>query len=650
MTEMITTLGDKFYDDYMTQRETLNGVFTNLLNQVSKIEENLTPPVSIQISTDLTQVLPNQIKIMKQDVQTQVMGIQINSALNTVNKILNPIEDFNNNMSIAEFESFSVFSDNKEKDQARFKADQYFLEHVQYHIDPKILEILDWKKPELNAERLKIINSADVKTWYTNYAKLWVVLVADDQLKGKIKSKVIKEDLQKMTSSEIYAKQIMLTYNYAYCELVPRMKLYIRSAEVSKSWAKKAKDYYLSEEYGKVWMAKLREQQKIEVKLNYAQDTLNLIPTLGKKWSDSIPKDFNSLDYVTSDIRAKIDMLDPSGKTSDSVVGYLQNVSLANQILGSGINDEEFNNHLEANVTTIFKGYQKLQAPTGTQQPIVTFVKDFAGLPGGISAAIKTTCEIIKATRNRYKVYLVTDAYNASVDTLSLSDIDIDFVDTVVNEHPDAKKLATLTNCRKIFASIFRTCQAMVLFIGFSNFDPSAPFRSNAQFVGDSLAMVGDFLTSFEKVNNAVTARFGQLANRIGPILSKIAPAKLGNFFSKYFTKIFTSNANNFLSYRVCPLLLLVAVYNNIWDAKTSLEEKNWGGFACDLAQIGCNITAAGILFAGIPFAAIGAIVLGALAVGFFLIKMIFFPAKSSIEKYFESQYFPKEYIKTAAA
>ncbi|KAF2068247.1 hypothetical protein CYY_010429 [Polysphondylium violaceum] len=162
--------------------------------------------------------------------------------------------------------------------------------------------------------------------------------------------------------------------------------------------------------------------------------------------------------------------------------------------------------------------------------------------------------------------------------------------------------------------------------------------------------MVGDFFTSFEKVNNAVTSRFGQLANRIGPILSKIAPAKLGSFFSKYFTKIFTSNANNFITYRLCPLLLLVAVYNNIWDAKTSLEEKNWGGFACDLAQIGCNIIAAGILLAGIPFAAIGALVLGALAVGFFLIKMIFFPAKSPIQKYYESQYFPKKYIKTAAA
>ncbi|KAF2068246.1 hypothetical protein CYY_010428, partial [Polysphondylium violaceum] len=342
--EKITNLDDIFYDKYVAKRE---------------------QAIASDWPSILQQMIASNKKLAEEEAKSELQR-QIDS------------------MSIAEFESFSVFSDNKEKDQARVKADQYFLEHVQYHIDPKILEILEWKKPELNAERLKILSSANIKTWYTNYAKLWVVLVADDELKGKIKSKVIKEDLQKMTSSKIYAKQMMLTYNYAYCEIVPRMKLYIRSAVASKNWAKKAKDYYVSEEYRKIWMAKLREQQKNEDAINKLKDILKR-NSQAAKLIDLIPKDINSLDYVTSNIRAKIDMLDPSGKTSDSVVGYLQNVSLANQILGSGISDEEFNNHLEANVTTIFKGYQELQAPTGAQKPITEFVKGFVGLAGGIS-------------------------------------------------------------------------------------------------------------------------------------------------------------------------------------------------------------------------------------------------------------------------
>jgi len=68
------------------------------------------------------------------------------------------------------------------------------------------------------------------------------------------------------------------------------------------------------------------------------------------------------------------------------------------------------------------------------------------------------------------------------------------------------------------------------------------------------------------------------------------------------------------------------------------------GGLACDLAQLGCNVVAAFILFAGVPFAALGALILGALAVGLYLLKVFVFPSKTPIQKYYESEYFPQEY------
>jgi len=612
--EKITTLGEAFYDKYYIKREEV-------------------------ISNDLIKMLENERKRL----DDQAKALAAAEAAAELKKNIAA-------MNIQEFDSFTIFGEKKNYDIVRGKADNFFLENVQYHINPKVLEILGWSKPNLNADRLKIINdSSKNKAWYEKYARLWTVLLADDEseLKGKIKSKIIKEDLQKMSSSKVYVRQMMLIYNYAYCDHMPKMALYMRNKEESKKWAQKAKEYYLSEEYGKIWMGRLQEQQKNQNDLVKFAALLDQIDKT-KKLSSLIPKDCNSLDWISSDIRAKVDILDPSGKTSTEIISYLNNISLYNQILEGGANDEEFEKHLESNIETLFKGYKDHNAPGTLQQPIVKFVKDIAGLPGGTSGAIKTTCEVVKAIKNRYKVYITTSEF--PLDVLRMPQIETEIAGNVVEAHPQAKKLSALPYFRKIFASLFRSCQAMIIFIGISNFDPSGAVMSNVQFIGDSMAMLGDFFTSFDKVNKYVTAKFGSLANRLGPILAKFSPAKLGQFFSKHFTRIFTSTANDFITYRICPVLLLVACYNNICDAKTSFEEKNWGGLACDLVQLGCNLIAAAILLAGIPFAAVGALVLGALAVGFYLIKIIFFPAKTPMQKYYESEYFPKNYKKVPAA
>ncbi|KAF2071306.1 hypothetical protein CYY_007381, partial [Polysphondylium violaceum] len=97
---------------------------------------------------------------------------------------------------------YTVFTDIlKQKDKVRERADEIFLEHLQYHLDPKVLEALEWKKPTLDQDRLAMISGTKVKEWYTKYASLWVVLLTDYELPGKVKSNLIKADMQEMAAS-----------------------------------------------------------------------------------------------------------------------------------------------------------------------------------------------------------------------------------------------------------------------------------------------------------------------------------------------------------------------------------------------------------------------------------------------------------------
>ncbi|KAF2071650.1 hypothetical protein CYY_007025 [Polysphondylium violaceum] len=528
---------------------------------------------------------------------------------------------------------------NKQKDKVRERSDRIFLENIQYHLDTNVLETLKWKKPTLDQDRLAMISGTKVKEWYTKYASLWVVLLTDYELPGKVKSDLIQADMQQMAATKIFTSQMTKIYNYAYLEINPDMAFYMNTAA---AWAPLLTDYYQSEEYLEFWIDKVMIQLQDDRLFQFYKDLLASYP-IGVKFVDTLQNGNSSLDPICSDIRAKLDILDPTCRSSNKVIGYLQQVALTVHLLEGGLN-EKFEENLEQNLSILFNSYLEIENPNPEQSEIIEFIKGLIAISGGQPAgAITTAADIIKSANKANKQNLIAGGYKPkSIKKYHM--FEAEMMDSVINDHKLGGELTKLAKYRNMFCGIWRGCQAMVLLLGVVNYDTDAPIMTQVQFVGDSVSLLADFVTAFDSNNKYLTSKFSNFGKLIGRTFSKFTPARLGDFFGKNLTKIFTTSAADFISFRVCPILLLVACYNNILDAKTSIEEKNFPGLVCDLGGLGCNLVSAGILLLGVPYAALAALIIGAVAIGFFLVKIIFFPAKTPIQKYYESSLFPLKY------
>ncbi|KAF2071305.1 hypothetical protein CYY_007380 [Polysphondylium violaceum] len=535
---------------------------------------------------------------------------------------------------------FTVFDLFKRKDKVRERADQIFLEHLQYYTDPKVLEALGWEKPTLDQDRLEMISDAQVKEWYTKYASLWVVLLTDYELPGKVNSNLIKADMQQMAASRIYTSQMTKIYNYAYLEAIPKMAFYVHTAAV---WTPLLTDYYMSKDYLEFWIDSVMLQIQNDQNLQFYKD-LSASYTSGVNFVDTLQKNTNTLDSICSDIRAKLDILDPTCRSSNKVIGYLQQVSMVVHLLEGGLN-EKFEENLEQNITTLFNNYIAIKNPDDTQDDIIQFIKDLLAISGGqLTGAITIAADIIKASNKTNNKLLATAGYQPK-GIAKYYVFEAEVVEESVKAHPLYYKLLRITNFSEMFCGIWRGCQAMVLLLTVVNYDTNQPIMTQAQFVGDSVALLADFVTAYGDYNDKyITSKFSSFGKLIGTTFSKFTPARLGNFFSNNLIKIFTTTAADFISYRVTPILLLVACYNNILDYKTSTEEKNWGSLVCDLGALGCNLASAGILLLGVPYTTLAVLIIGTVTIGLILIKNVSFPAKTPIEKYYASTLFPLKY------
>jgi len=621
-----TLLDREFRESFL---KIINDPTLTQLEKINKIVE-ISKEKNIKIQPKLLESLKNEQEKTKAQIEQIVKEQEIAKQ--------NAIAGLN----MKELDSLSIFNDkniNRGEDVVRVQADEYFLENIKFHLDSKILKIFEWKKPVLDQERLNIIDGDDIKLWYTKFASLWLVTIANEEesLKGKIKSDIIIKDFGNMVKDEIYIKQMLLLYNYAYLKKNQQILLYSRSVESSKEWAKAAKEYYKSKEYELVFFDKIEKEKKIARNIQSALNKIHAEPLydiadgcLDISKAFKLPEKIKEInvDTILIDIRTRLDYLDKSGWTSIDVLLHLYLLILTKHSTEGGIKNEVIQEQIKVNVRLLSKEFLKSE---DSENPFKQFFKEIQSIAGnGLSVTSQILIKIQEEHTNFKKKNSVAPLNNEA---------ELEIAEKAIKDHPQSDKVSLIKMGSQIFASLFRACQAMIILSGIPKYNKNTTLE-NTQYISESMAMCGDYLTSFDM--NNVGSKLSPLAKRLYVHFTKFKPEKVAKFFSNL--QIFTSITNEFITYRICPVLLLISSISNVVDAITSWKEGNWGGLVLDVTQFALNWGSAFLLFSAVPWAAVGALILGAFTIGLYIIKKKFFPAKSPTIIYYESESFPIDY------
>ncbi|EGG15590.1 hypothetical protein DFA_10432 [Cavenderia fasciculata] len=546
----------------------------------------------------------------------------------------------NKTKSLANLVSYSCFENGDiYTDQVRKLSDKYFLDVVYYYMDDGLRSLMKWDKPALDNRLLEISSSAKVVAWYKKYATLYVHYLASEETTGKIKTKVVEADLKAMTSSKIYVKQTSAIYHYAFLMYIPWMALYIHDNPAK--WTEELKNYYLtSPEFAKIWIQNIQAQYQKEQNF---QKIADIFANAGlKKEADliaNLPREYNSLDYMISNARNKLDMLDPSGKTSTAVTTHLYSSSYAFfYILSGKENKPEQKKALEKQIGIAVDHLASLKESelSGERLDMYRTFKDTVSACGNL-AGVKTQLGMaIKNANDRMKPYLKNIDVSKYDDLLKMPTMESNAMEASVKE--STGPLKKVPYCLKFCMGMWRGCQAISVFYGLYNFK-SADTVGKVQAIADLVTIALDTFTIFGKADKAFTSPFATLSKVIATQIHKVgvqAPKVLSGIFN-LMKGSFAPTFNNFLSFRVCPALIVIAVVINAMDAVKSFQEAKWGELACDLVQLGANLASIAILVAGASWSGPVALVLGGICIIAAFIKYII--TKTPVEEFLESSY-----------
>ncbi|EGG22236.1 hypothetical protein DFA_04354 [Cavenderia fasciculata] len=543
------------------------------------------------------------------------------SSMNFVNYVENLITD--KTTSTREILGFV----NVEDYYIRKDAETNFITLVLYYLDEEVRTILDWTKPTPHPRLLEISSSDKVRTWYKKYALLYAHYRVSEDAKAKLNIPLIEKAINKMASSRIHSKQLAAIFKFSYIERNPRMVLYLPNAT---KWLGEVKPFYLHTDRLKEWEHDFKEK--------YQKNRAGV----------------DSSDYGLDNIKNTLDLLDPTGKSSTEVAhyykssqyGYIATMASYENITRSGRDIHGISVELQTNnIMNQIQELEKKSVLTAAEKDYFKIYKDLV-LAAGDFAGLKSLLGItIRRANERIAPYVdIKDSYR--FDRFRSPE----FLEGQMRSvYPE--QLAKVPKGINFFMSLWRGSQSIAILNNVINYDHKKGLLNNAQVVGDSVSMVLDFFTSFEKVDRAFTTPFAFLGKSIAKGLAKFKYERVVNVLTKGMKFLAASSFNTFVSTRLCPALLVLSSALNVIDIVKDYEEGDWGSLVMDVASLGLNIASIILLVIGSSLAGPLCLLFAGLTLLFGVVKEIIKkPELTPAEKFMQSKHVLKEYILVPAA
>ncbi|KYQ89017.1 hypothetical protein DLAC_10238 [Tieghemostelium lacteum] len=504
-------------------------------------------------------------------------------------------------LSVANLNSLTPIVDGK--DMAQVNSETYINNNIIYYMDSTLRTTVLGKQsaPVLTGKLLEIATKDGAAKFYTDISTIWLAYgIAQSNADFKVNTKILDGDLTVFFQKKEFIDQSNWLYQYAFIEQVPHIDDYIKDRP----------DYW-AEQYYNFLMG----------------DFLATYPSLVKANGQAV------VNLLLRPILAKLDLLDPSSRTSTDLQFKLQYAL--------------FQDQLYANVSTT------------TSQPVFenTLLKNIneiidSGENNATVAQIRKMSEIAGSASNL--AAQLTSAFN----TLATVDLtgDVQYIGAQAIQNGLARLSpglrAFITNqdniaaAKETLGALFLVASAVSLGYAYSNWDvlntatKTKVVFSSVQLLASILALpaASKFFTAMAKIGADWFFGFLQANN-----VSQVA---IDN--TKYvMTAIFRDKFDGFIGSRVMPLFILANIGFLIYDCVQDSNNENWGALSLDIiATILTTLQLITALAAVVPWSGPVGTVLSVLTAVVLLIKMFAFPGKTPIEKFHDS--LPKRYTDTS--
>ncbi|EFA80821.1 hypothetical protein PPL_06409 [Heterostelium album PN500] len=212
-------------------------------------------------------------------------------------------------LTAPDFLALSTFDKDTQIDFVKKRAEQFFVDLVCYHLSDAGLAALGMAKPSLNADLLELIQDTKISSYFQAYAPLWLLQAIyhydEGEYTSQIKGGAVENRMFALNRSNVFIRLTMMIYHIALKQLVPAMLPFIYWSDVD------------------VFQARVR---------NYFKDVGNTTRWLidAIKCQNADVKDPSFFDsYRFSELKTKLDLLQPNNRLSNDLLGGLQYALLA---------------------------------------------------------------------------------------------------------------------------------------------------------------------------------------------------------------------------------------------------------------------------------------------------------------------------------
>ncbi|EGG25228.1 hypothetical protein DFA_03476 [Cavenderia fasciculata] len=474
-------------------------------------------------------------------------------------------------------------------------ADKYFIENVLHFGDPnnEVLKLFGITKPTIPQLRLDICDETLIGLWYGFYAIFYIPLMISQTAGSTIASKIdvqkCKDNLHTLETNQVYGNtfihQRMLLYKYAFCEKNPWMMKIQKNPER--------------------WLPILTKDLKSEAFITKLISSQN---------SNKTKEQFHA--YLVN-LKAILDILDPTAKTSSNMVNTITAAALISKVDDpKSIKDTTLNRAIMTDVI------QKLvDASQEADQDRVTITKDLIATLGSTANAVT---ELQKGIFNYQFESIdgpdITKGYHQYLEDIG---------------RRVAKKMQVPADSNdKVFrriGTVAKACQIGVILYSLSQWDKLDTYNKD-MFTADIVNIALDLGSGVLKISEA----FRTVGSSIGDLLVKLPS---GDKVTTVMGSIFTTDVATFVGTRFSPALMGVAAIKSVYDAVQDALIGNIGSMVIDGASASLGLATAVAIFGGCACGGPLALAVGATLLALAVIKYTFFSPTND-----ETYYIPLTY------